>query len=120
MAFLTSRGGHTAVDLGRSRRDRGRCRSTGLRVAARPQRSRRAAAPARVGAGDRRRRRAFDQVGLKPDLGALVVGLTLAIHRRAPELAETLLGFKDILSSGSSCRSASAVHPEPAAIGGGR
>ncbi len=42
----------------------------------------------------------FDQVGLKPDLGALVVGLTLAGHRRAPELAETLLGFKDILLIG--------------------
>ncbi len=43
---------------------------------------------------------AFDQVGLKPDLGALVVGLTLASHRRAPELADTLLGFKDILLIG--------------------
>jgi predicted Kef-type K+ transport protein len=42
----------------------------------------------------------FDQVGLKPDLGALVVGLTLASHRRAPELADTLLGFKDILLIG--------------------
>lgn len=43
---------------------------------------------------------AFEQVGLKPDLGALVIGLTLASHRRAPELAETLLGFKDILLIG--------------------
>ncbi len=43
---------------------------------------------------------AFDLVGLKPDLGALVVGLTLASHRRAPELATTLLGFKDILLIG--------------------
>ena len=42
----------------------------------------------------------FDQVGLKPDLGALVIGLTLASHRRAPELADTLLGFKDILLIG--------------------
>jgi hypothetical protein len=47
-----------------------------------------------VGAGT------FEQVGLKPDLGALVVGLSLASHRRAPELADTLLGFKDILLIG--------------------
>ena len=42
----------------------------------------------------------FDQVGLKADLGALVVGLTLASHPRATELANTLLGFKDILLIG--------------------
>ena len=35
----------------------------------------------------------FTLVGLKPDLGALIVGLTLANHRRANELAERLLGF---------------------------
>ena len=42
----------------------------------------------------------FALVGLKPDLGALLVGMTLAGHRRAPELAETLLSFKDILLIG--------------------
>lgn len=42
----------------------------------------------------------FTLVGLKPDLGALIVGLTLANHRRANELAERLLGFKDILLIG--------------------
>lgn len=42
----------------------------------------------------------FDQVGLKPDLGALVVGLTLAGLPRAPELAATLLDLKDILLIG--------------------
>ena len=47
-----------------------------------------------IGAG------AFEQVGLKPDLGALVVGLTLASHPRAPELATKLLGLKDILLIG--------------------
>lgn len=47
-----------------------------------------------IGAG------AFDLVGLKPDLGALVVGLTLAGHRRASELADRLLSFKDILLIG--------------------
>lgn len=47
-----------------------------------------------VGAGS------FDSVGIKPDLGALIVGLTLAGHPRAPELADRLLGFKDILLIG--------------------
>lgn len=47
-----------------------------------------------VGAGS------FDLVGLKPDLGALIVGLTLAGHRRAGELAHRLLSFKDILLIG--------------------
>jgi predicted Kef-type K+ transport protein len=42
----------------------------------------------------------FALVGLKPDLGALIVGLSLANHRRAGELAERLLGFKDILLIG--------------------
>ena len=43
-----------------------------------------------VGAG------AFDAVGLKPDLGALVAGLALSQHRRAGEMADRLLAFKDI------------------------
>ncbi len=47
-----------------------------------------------VGAGS------FELVGLKADLGALLIGLTLASHRRAPELADRLLGFKDILLIG--------------------
>ncbi len=47
-----------------------------------------------VGAGT------FDLVGLKPDLGALVIGLSLASHPRASELATTLLGFKDVLLIG--------------------
>jgi len=47
-----------------------------------------------VGAGT------FSHVGLKPDLGALIVGLTLANHRRAPELADMLLGLKDLLLIG--------------------
>ncbi len=42
----------------------------------------------------------FELVGLKADLGALIVGLSLANHRRAAELAERLLGFKDILLIG--------------------
>lgn len=47
-----------------------------------------------VGAGS------FDLVGIKPDLGALIVGLTLAGHRRADDLADRLLGFKDLLLIG--------------------
>lgn len=43
---------------------------------------------------------AFSQVGLKPDLGALVIGLVMANHPRAGELAGTLLDFKDILLIG--------------------
>lgn len=43
---------------------------------------------------------AFDQVGLKPDLGSLIIGVRLATHPRASELADTLLGFKDILLIG--------------------
>lgn len=47
-----------------------------------------------VGAG------AFDAVGLKPDLGALVAGLVLSGHPRADELSSTLLGFKDLFLVG--------------------
>ncbi len=42
----------------------------------------------------------FDAVGLKPDLGALLVGMTLAGHRKANELAKQLLGLKDVLLVG--------------------
>ena len=42
----------------------------------------------------------FAEVGLKPDLGALLIGLTLANHSRASELANTLLGCKGILLIG--------------------
>ena len=47
-----------------------------------------------VGAG------AFERVGLKPDLGALVVGMALASHPKANELSDRLLGFKDVLLVG--------------------
>ena len=42
----------------------------------------------------------FEAVGLKPDLGALVAGLLLSGHPRAGELADTLLGFKDLFLVG--------------------
>lgn len=58
----------------------------------------------------------FDAVGLKPDLGALVVGFSLASHPRAAELAETLLGFKDILLIGFFFTIGLGGAPQPAAI----
>ncbi len=58
----------------------------------------------------------FGQVGLKPDLGALVVGLTLANHPRAAELATTLLGFKDILLIGFFLSIGLGGTPGPAAV----
>ena len=43
---------------------------------------------------------AFELVGLKGDLGALVVGVLIASHDRADELAKTMLGFKDLFLVG--------------------
>lgn len=42
----------------------------------------------------------FKEVGLKPDLGALVIGMLIAAHRRAPELADSLMSFKDVFLIG--------------------
>ncbi len=42
----------------------------------------------------------FETVRLKPDLGALIVGMVLAGHPRANELSDQLLGFKDVLLVG--------------------
>jgi len=39
----------------------------------------------------------FSSVGLKADLGALIVGALVAGHPKAKELADVLLGFKEIL-----------------------
>ncbi|MHA1152944.1 MAG: cation:proton antiporter domain-containing protein [Alphaproteobacteria bacterium] len=43
---------------------------------------------------------AFDQVGLKADLGALVLGVLLAKHGRAGEISDSLLSFKDLFLVG--------------------
>jgi predicted Kef-type K+ transport protein len=43
---------------------------------------------------------AFDLVGLKADLGALIVGMLIADHPKASELANSLMGFKDIFLVG--------------------
>ena len=37
----------------------------------------------------------FELVGLKGDLGALVLGVLIASHTKADEMAKTMLGFKD-------------------------
>jgi predicted Kef-type K+ transport protein len=42
----------------------------------------------------------FELVGLKGDLGALMFGMLLTGHPKAPELAKGLLGFKDLFLVG--------------------
>ncbi|MEM7508882.1 MAG: cation:proton antiporter family protein [Pseudomonadota bacterium] len=42
----------------------------------------------------------FKLVGLKPDLGALILGMLLAEHRRAREVADSLIGFKEVFLIG--------------------
>lgn len=42
----------------------------------------------------------FKWLGLKPDLGALVVGMLVAPHKKARELADALLQFKDFFLIG--------------------
>jgi hypothetical protein len=42
----------------------------------------------------------FERVGLKPDLGALVLGMLVAAHPKADELSKVLLGFKDLFLVG--------------------
>lgn len=44
--------------------------------------------------------RLFELVGVKGDLGALILGILLAQHRQASELAKHLLGFKDLFLVG--------------------
>jgi glutathione-regulated potassium-efflux system ancillary protein KefC len=43
---------------------------------------------------------AFELVNLKGDLGALILGILVANHPKAPELARSLLGFKDLFLVG--------------------
>jgi len=42
----------------------------------------------------------FELVGLKGDVGALVVGVLMSSHAKAQEMAKTLLGFKDLFLLG--------------------
>ncbi len=43
---------------------------------------------------------AFDLVGMKADLGALILGVLLSKHARAGEISDSLLSFKDIFLVG--------------------
>ncbi|MEO2266294.1 cation:proton antiporter family protein [Pseudoalteromonas pernae] len=43
---------------------------------------------------------AFEFAGIKGDLGALILGMLFASHKKASELAKSLLSFKDILLVG--------------------
>ncbi|MFC3194171.1 cation:proton antiporter [Marinicella sediminis] len=42
----------------------------------------------------------FELVGIKGDLGALILGVMIASHRKAEELVKTMLGFKDLFLLG--------------------
>ena len=42
----------------------------------------------------------FEYVGLKPDLGALLLGMLLAGHHKTDELAKAMFGFKDLFLVG--------------------
>lgn len=42
----------------------------------------------------------FELIGLKGDLGALIVGVLIANHPKAQEMAKTMLGFKDLFLLG--------------------
>lgn len=59
----------------------------------------------------------FSLVGLKPDLGALVFGMLLADHDRAEELANTLMGFKDLFLVGFFLTIGLSGIPSPEAFG---
>lgn len=43
---------------------------------------------------------AFEFAGLKGDLGALIIGMMFASHKKAGELAKSLLNFKDLMLVG--------------------
>lgn len=59
----------------------------------------------------------FEVVGLKPDLGALAIGVLLAGSARASELAKALLDLKDLLLIGFFLSVGLAGAPTPAALG---
>ncbi len=59
----------------------------------------------------------FEWIGLKGDLGALVFGMLVAAHPKAPELAGTLLGFKDLFLVGFFLNIGISGSPTVAAVG---
>lgn len=59
----------------------------------------------------------FELVGLKADLGALILGILLAGHAKSSELAKTLMGFKELLLVGFFLTIGLSGTPSMAAIG---
>lgn len=59
----------------------------------------------------------FDMVSIKGDLGALLLGMLMARHRKSDELAGALLGFKDLFLVGFFLNIGLIGIPGPAAIG---
>ena len=61
----------------------------------------------------------FELGGVKDDLGALVMGLLISTHPKAPELSKTILGFKDLFLVGFflSIGMAGELSPEALLIG---
>ena len=59
----------------------------------------------------------FEIVGLKADLGALILGILLAGHPKSTELSKTLMGLKDMLLVGFFLTIGLAGVPTMAAIG---
>lgn len=59
----------------------------------------------------------FELVGLKADLGALVLGVLLSGHAKSSELSKTLLGLKDLLLVGFFLTIGLSGVPDLAAIG---
>jgi len=59
----------------------------------------------------------FEYVGLKPDLGALILGMLLAGQPKTDELAKVMLGFKDLFLVGFFLTIGLAEMPDPAMLG---
>ncbi len=59
----------------------------------------------------------FDLVGLKPDLGALVVGVLISGHPKANEMSDVLLSFKDLFLVGFFLQIGLTGTPTPEALG---
>jgi len=59
----------------------------------------------------------FELVGLKPDLGALILGVLVANHPKAEELANSLFSFKEIFLIGFFLKIGLSGAPTPEALG---
>tara|TARA_R110002124_G_scaffold4452_4_gene27178 strand:+ start:854 stop:2452 length:1599 start_codon:yes stop_codon:yes gene_type:complete len=59
----------------------------------------------------------FEMVGMKADLGALVMGMLLSGDRKAGELSKSMMSFKDIFLIGFFLNIGLAVHPSPGMLG---